>query len=143
MYRDERQLHFVCRPYVYARAVSISSQNRKVLLMVLASVAALLWIACLSELTGSVLTSFDIVVQHQTSNQTINRLHKGDRFAPVSFYERWNAIAETNKASHGAQRAERIPDGCEPVFSHVVKVGNFSARCIANVDVLTRLAVVD
>jgi hypothetical protein len=136
MYRDKQQLHFVRRPYVRARAVSTSHQDRKVL--VLASVTVLLWIACLSALIGSILTKSNIVVQRQTSNETINRLHKGDWLTPVNFHERWNAIAEISKASHGAQSVERIPDGCEPVFSHVVKVGNFSARCIANVDALTR-----
>jgi hypothetical protein len=143
MYRDEHQLHFVRRPYVRARAVSTSHQERKALLMVLASVTILLWIACLSALTGSILTKLNIVVQHQTSNETINRLHKGDRLTPVSFHERWNAFVEINKGSHGQQSVERIPNGCEPVFSHVVKVGNFSARCIADVDAITRLAFVD
>ena len=77
------------------------------------------------------------------SNETINRLHKGDRLPPVNFHDRWNAIAETNKGSNGAQTVERVPDGCEPAFSHLVKIGNFSARCVANADALTRLTAVD
>jgi hypothetical protein len=143
MYRDEQQLHFVHRPHVRARAVSTSREERKVLLVVFASVTILLWIACLSALTGSILTTSNIVVQRHTSNETINRLHKGDRLPPISFHERWNAIAEINNDSHRARSVERIPYGCEPAFSHVVKVGNFSARCIANVDARTRLAVVN
>jgi hypothetical protein len=92
---------------------------------------------------GSILPKLNVVVQHQTSNETINHQHKGDRLAPVYFHERWNAIVEIDKALNGTQSVERIPDGCEPAFSHVVKVGNFSARCVANVDAPTRLAAVE
>jgi hypothetical protein len=127
MYRNAQQLRFVRRPYVHARAVTTSHQDHKFLLMVLASAIVALWI--------------DVVVQRQTSNETINRLHKGDRLAPVNFHDRWNAIAEIHKA-YGSQSVERIPDGCEPAFSHLVKVGNFSARCVAKVDAPTRLAAV-
>jgi hypothetical protein len=141
MYRSEQQLHFVRRPYVHARAVTTSHQDHKFLLMVLASAIVVLWIGCLPALTGSILPQLNVVVQRQTSNETINRLHKGDRLAPVNFHDRWNAIAEIHKA-YGSQSVERIPDGCEPAFSHLVKVGNFSARCVAKVDSLTRLAAV-
>jgi hypothetical protein len=61
----------------------------------------------------------------------------------VNFHDRWNAIVEIDKAPNGTQSVERIPDGCEPAFSHLVKVGNFSARCVANADALTRLTAVD
>jgi hypothetical protein len=142
MYRSEQQLHFVRRPYVHARAVTTSHQDHEFLLMVLASAIVVLWIGCLPALTGSILPQLNIVVQRQTSDETINRLHKGDRLAPVNFHDRWNAIAEIDKA-YGSQSVERIPDGCEPAFSHLVKVGNFSARCVANVDALTRLAAVE
>jgi hypothetical protein len=143
MYRNDQQLHFVRRPYVHVRAVSTSHQDHKVLLMVLASAIVVLWTAYLPALTDSILNGLNVVVQRQTPNETINRLHKGDRLAPVNFHDRWNAIAETNKGSNGAQTVERIPDGCEPAFSHLVKIGNFSARCLANVDALTRLAAVE
>jgi hypothetical protein len=143
MYRNAQQLHFARRPYVHARAVSTAYQDRKALLMVLVSSIVVLWIACLSALTGSILPKLNVVVQHQTSNETINHQHKGDRLAPVYFHERWNAIVEIDKALNGTQSVERIPDGCEPAFSHVVKVGNFSARCVANVDAPTRLAAVE
>jgi hypothetical protein len=143
MYRNDQQLHFVRRPYVHARAVTTSHQDHKVLLMVPASAIVGLWIACLPPLTGSILTRLNVLVQRQTSNETINRLHKGDRFAPVNFHDRWNAIVEIDKAANGTQSVERIPDGCEPAFSHLVKVGNFSARCVANADALTRLTAAD
>jgi hypothetical protein len=143
MYRNEQQLHFVRRPYAHARAVSISHQDHKVLSLVLASAIVVLWIATLSALTGSILSRLNVVVHRQTSNETINRLHKGDRLAPMSFYDRWNAIVEVDRASNGAQSVERIPDGCEPAFSYLVKVGNFCARCVAKVDTLTRLAAAE
>jgi len=122
------------------RAVTTPHQDHKVLLMVLAS-AIVLWIACLPALTSSILPHLSVVAQRQTCNEAIIRPHKGDRLAPVNFHDRWNAIAEIDKA-YGAQSVERIPDGCEPAFSHLVKVGNFSARCVAKVDALTRLAAV-
>ena len=131
------------RWYVHARAVTTSHQDHKVLLMVLGSAIVGLWIACLPAPTDSILTRLNVVVQRQTSTETINRLHKGDRLAPVSFHDRWNAIVEIDKAPNGTQSVERIPDGCESAFSHLVKVGNFSARCVANADALTRLTAVD
>jgi hypothetical protein len=111
--------------------------------MVLASAIIVLWIACLPALTGSILTGLNVVVQRQTSTEVINRLQKGDRLVPVNFHDRWNAIVEIDKAPNGTQSVERIPDGCEPAFSHLVKVGNFSARCVANADAPTRLTAVD
>ena len=134
---------FVRRPYVRACAVSTSRQEHKVLLIVLASAIFVLWIACLWTLTGSILLKLNAVVQRQTSNQTVIRLHKADWLAPVNFHERWNAITEIDKASNGAESVERIPYGCEPAFSQLVKTGNFSARCVASVDAFTRLAAVE
>ena len=138
-----QHLHYVRRPTGRTHAVSTSHQDHKVLLIVLTSAIFVLWIACLWTLTGSILPKLNAVVQRQASNQTVIRLHKGDRLPPVNFHDRWNAIAETNKGSNGAQTVERVPDGCEPAFSHLVKIGNFSARCLANVDALTRLAAVE
>lgn len=137
-----QRLHFVRRPYLHARAASASHQDHKVLFMVLASAIFVLWIAFLWALTGSVLPKLNAVVQRQTSSDAVIRLHKGDRLLPVNFHDRWNAVAEADKASNGARSVERILDGCEPAFGHLVKVGNFSARCVANVDSPTRLAAV-
>jgi hypothetical protein len=143
MYTKAWQLYLGRQPYVHARAVSPSHQDHKFRLIVLSSAIVALWIACLSALTGSILPKLNVAVQRQTSNEMINRLHKGDRLAPVHFHDRWNAIVEIDKASKGSQNVERIPDGCEPAFGHLVKVGNFSARCVASVDALTRLAAVE
>jgi hypothetical protein len=38
-----------------------------------------------------------IVIQHQMSNETINRLHKGERLTLVNFRERSNAITQAGK----------------------------------------------
>jgi len=78
--------------------------------MVLAGAIIALWIACLSALTGSTLPKLNIVMQHQTPNETVIRLHKGDRLAPVNFRERWNAIADIEKASNAAGSVKRIPN---------------------------------
>ena len=141
MHRNAQQLHFARRPYVHARAVSTAYPDRKALLMVLVGAIVVLWVACVSALIGSMLSKLN-VVQQQTFNEMINRLHKGDRLEPVYFHARWNAIVEIDKDLNGTQSVKRIPDGCEPAFSHVVKVGNFSARCIAKVDALTGLTAV-
>jgi hypothetical protein len=143
MYPSAQRLYFGWQPPVHARAVSTSHQDNQIRPIVLASAIVAIWIACLSGPTGSTLPKLNVAVQRQTSNEMINRLHKGDRLAPVNFHDRWNAIAEIDKALKGSQNVERIPDGCEPAFGHLVKVGNFSARCIANVDALTRLAAVE
>jgi hypothetical protein len=108
MYRNARQLHFV-RPHVHAHAVSTSHQDPNVVLMLLASAIIVLWIACLSAVTGPMLPKLNIVMQHQMSNEKINRLHKGDRLTLVNFRERWNAIAQIDKAPNGG--AERRATG--------------------------------
>jgi hypothetical protein len=143
MYANAQKLDLGRRPCVHAPAVSTSHRDHKFRLIVLASASVGLWIACLSALTDSILPKLNVAVQRQTSNEMIDRLHKGDRLAPVNFRDRWNAIAEIDKALKRSQNVERIPDGCEPAFGHLVKVGNFSARCVANVHALTRLAAAE
>ena len=113
MYRNDQQLHFVRRPYVHARAVTTSHQGHKILLMVLAGAIIALWIACLSALTGSTLPKLNIVMQHQTPNETVIRLHKGDRLAPVNFRERWNAIADIERL-----RMERRASSASPTVAN-------------------------
>jgi hypothetical protein len=143
MYTNAQQLYLRRQPYVHARAVSTSHQDHKFLLIVLACAIVALWMACLSALTGFILPKLNVAVQPQTSNEMINRVHKGAQLAPAHFHDRWDAIVEIDKALKGPQNVERIPDGCEPAFGHLVKVGNFSARCVANLDALTRLAAVE
>jgi hypothetical protein len=139
MYRNAQKFHFVHGAPACAKT---SHQDHKVPLMVVATAIILLWIACFSTLTGPISTELNVVVQPQTSDATINGVHKAG-LAPANFYERWNAIVEINKASQGAWSVEQIPEGCEPAFSRLVKVGNFSTRCVVNVNALTKLAAVE
>jgi len=139
MYRNAQKFHFVHGAPACAKT---SHQDHKVPLMVVATAIILLWIACFSTLTGPISTELNVVVQPQTSDATINGVDKGG-LAPANFYERWNAIVEINKASQGAWSVEQIPEGCEPAFSRLVKVGNFSTRCVVNVNALTKLAAVE
>jgi hypothetical protein len=70
-----------------------------------------------------------VVPQHLTY-QAIDRSHKSDRIASMKFADRWNAIAD-NHALRAQRSVERIPYACEAAFSRLVKIGNFSVRCVA------------
>ncbi len=108
----------------------------------IASAVIALWMAYLPTLAGNILTQLNVLPQHLTSN-SVNRLHKGDQLATVRFDERWSAIGAISKPAQMPRSAERIPFGCEGAFSRLVKVGNFSARCVAAVDLPTRLAAAE
>jgi hypothetical protein len=104
MYRNARQLHFV-RPHVHARCKYLTSGPQSSVNG--SSAIIVLWIAALSGATGSMLPKLNIVMQHQMSNEAINRLRKGDRLTLVNFRERWNAIAQIDKAPNGALSVEQ------------------------------------
>ena len=130
---SDRHLH-AGRPRAHARAraVDVRQENNSVLLSVvyaLASAIIVLWLAYLSSVTGTVLSKLNILPEHLSYNETVNRLHKTDRLSMISFNDRWNAFAASGKP-HAAQRAGRIPDGCEAAFGVLVKAANFSARCV-------------
>jgi len=144
MLRNEQHLHLARWPNVRARAVAIPHDDHKILMIVayaLASAIIVLWMAYRPAVTGSVLTKLN-VVQH-ISYDSINRLHKGDQLAGEKFADRWNVTVAVIKASRPARSVERVPDGCEPAFSRLVKVGNFSARCVAAVQTPIRFASVE
>jgi len=129
----DRQFH-AGRPRAYARAraVDVQHESRSALITIayaLASAIIVLWLAYLSSATGAVLSKLNILPEHLSYNETVNRLHKTDRLPMVSFNERWNAFARSGKPD-AAQRTGRIPDGCESAFGVLVKAGNFSARCV-------------
>jgi hypothetical protein len=94
---------------------------------VLASAIVALWMAYLTEVT---LTKLNFVPQHLTLSETVDRTHKGDRLAMVDFDDKRNVMTQT-KMPVLERHAERIPVGCEPAFSQLVKIGNFSRRCVA------------
>jgi hypothetical protein len=127
-------------------AAGIGCEDRKIRLIVvyaLATAMALSWIALLPTAASSNLTKLSLAQHFGMADDSINRANKGDRLAGMKFDERWTAAAAIINAGPAAQRAEKIPDGCEPAFSRFVKAGNFSARCIARVDSPLRLAAVE
>jgi hypothetical protein len=154
---SQQQLHFMRQPCARARAVAqVQEQNQhKITMMVvyaLASAIIALWIAYLPTFLSNILTNFEIVPTHLSSaSDSINRANKGDQLTSVRFNDRWNAVATMTTETRGengvharatdpAKNIQRMPVGCEPAFSTLVKTGNFSARCIASAAIPTRLA---
>jgi hypothetical protein len=133
MMHPDRRFH-TSRPrtYVLARAVDVRHENNSVLSTAvygLASAIIVLWLAYLSSITGTVLSKLNILPEHLSYNETVNRVHKTDRLPMAPFNDRWNAFAASGKPD-AVQRTGRLPDGCEPAFSGLVKAGNFSSRCV-------------
>ena len=150
-----QQLCLLSQPRVHARtaAIHVQEQNqRKIGAMVictLASAIIVLWIAYLPDLIGSVLTSLNIMPTHlSAASHNVNRANKDDQLVSGGrFDDRWNALATMTIRTLGeagtdtmTKDTQRIPVGCEPAFSYLVKTGNFSARCVARADISTRLA---
>jgi hypothetical protein len=156
-----QQLHYTRRQYAHARAVDqVQEQNQhKITMMVLyalASAIIVLWMAYLPTLTGSILTILNIVPTHLSSaSDSVNRANKDEQITSVPFDDRWNAFSTTTIKTLGENDVhgrvtvpaddtrQRIPVGCEPAFSHLIKTGNFSTRCLASVDIPIRLAKVE
>lgn len=130
MYRNNQHYQFARRVGALARAPSMPNAEHKILTTVvyaLASAIVALWMAYLTDVA---LTKLSSVPQHLASNETVDRTYKGDRLAIVNFDGSSNGLAHVEE-SGSERRAERIPVGCEPAFSTLVKVGNFSRRCLA------------
>ncbi len=157
--RSEQQFHFMRQPHARARAAAqVQEQNQyKISMMVayaLASAIIVLWMAYLLTLTGGILTNLNIVPTHlSSSSERGNRANKDDQLTSVRFDDRWNAFVTTiqtlgenrvhARVTDPAKDIQRIPVGCEPAFGHLIKNGNFSARCVATADIPTRLAKVE
>ncbi len=145
--RRNEQLQFVRHARSQSVAVARPPENlrHRVLVMgayLIVSAIIALWMAYLPTLAGNVLTQLNVLPQHVVSN-SVNRLHKGDQLAAVRFADRWSAIGVVSKPANAPKSAERIPFGCEGAFSRLVKVGNFSARCVAAVNTPTKLAAAE
>jgi len=150
---SQQQLHFMRQPYPRARAVTqVQEQNQHKVTMVvvyaLVSAIIVLWMAYLPTLTGSILTILNVVPTHLSSaSDSVNRANKDDQLTGLPFDDRWNAFTTTTKTlgengvqtrvADPAEDVQRIPVGCETAFSHLIKAGNFSARCVASADVPT------
>jgi hypothetical protein len=155
--RSQQQLHFMRQSHAGACAVAqVQAQNHHNIIMMvayaLASAIIVLWMAYLPTLVGSILTNLNVVPTHLSSaSDSVNRANKDDQLTSVRFNDRWNAFAAIKiqtlgengihaRATDPAKNIQRIPVGCEPAFSPLVKTGNFIARCIASADIPTRLA---
>jgi len=157
--RSQQQLHLTRQPHARTRAAAqVQEQNEyRITMMVayaLASAIIMLWTAYLLTLTGGILTNLNIVPTHLSSaSESGNRGNKDDQLTSVRFDDRWNAFATMihtlgengvhARVTDPAKDIQRIPVGCEPAFGHLVKNGNFSARCLATADINTRLAKVE
>ncbi len=126
---SDRQFH-AGGPRAYARAIAMDTRHESNSILVrviyaLASAIIVLWLTYLSTVTGTVLSKLNILPEHLSYNETVNRAHKADRLTVAPFNDRWNGFAAS-----AMKRTSGIPDGCEPAFSGLVKVGNFSSRCV-------------
>ena len=147
---SQQQFHFMRQPHAHARAVAqVQEQNHHAIIMMviyaLVSAIIVLWMAYLPTLTGSILTNLNIVPTHLSSVSDTS----------VPFDDRWNAFATTTIKALGENDVhgrvtvpaedvqQRIPVGCEPAFSHLIKTGNFSTRCVASLGSPTRRAKVE
>jgi hypothetical protein len=118
---------------VPAAAIGDRCSDYRILVTVvhaLVSAIIALWLFYLST-AGSFAIKVDLTSRPPASSETINRPIKGDRLVDLSFNERWRSVAEIKNALNAANRIKKIPVGCEPAFSRLVKAGNFSARCVA------------
>ena len=119
-----------------------SSQNKVLSAVgyIIGSAVIALGLTYLPAVAGTTLTTPTHLV-----SDSVNRIHKGDRFTGVGFDTRWNALATPTRtgsgkngvhpqSAHRVKSVQTIPFGCEPAFSPLVVVGNFSARCIAAID---------
>lgn len=157
--RSRQQLHSMRQQHAHARAIAqVQGFNRhKVIVTVayaLASAIIVLWMAYLPTLMGGLLTDLNIVPTHLSSaSEGVNRADKGDQFISAQFNDRWSTFAEMTMQTLGengvhariidpAKDPRRIPVGCEPAFSYLVKTGNFSARCVASADIPSGLSTV-
>jgi hypothetical protein len=146
---SQQQRHCTRRQYAHARAVAqVQEQNQHKITMVvvyaLASAIIVLWMAYLPTLTGSILTNLNILPTHLSSaSDSVNRANKDDQLTGISFDDRRNAFATMTiktlgengvhtRVAEPAEDIQRTPVGCETAFSHLIKIENFSARCVAS-----------
>jgi hypothetical protein len=120
-----------------------------------AGVIVAFWTAYWPASAGNVLTKLTVASKQMTPVSDVSaQPDKVDRLPGVSFEERWRAMPAPQAAKHrdrqsqhestqGNERAERIPFSCEMAFSRLVTEGNFSTRCIASLDKLTKVAAAE
>ena len=113
------------------------------------SAIAAFCVVCLPVSAENSLTKLNVTPTPLISVSDVARIQKADRLSGISFKERWNAVpAPSTGARKQSQREtswakthiEKIPFSCELAFSRLVKMGNFSTRCIATADTSIKLA---
>jgi hypothetical protein len=68
-----------------------------------------------------------------------NRAAKGDRLSSMQTTIH-DSIPSRVEFRPAQMNRDKIPEGCDPAFSRIVKSGNFAARCVTVVDVSTKFA---
>jgi len=113
------------------------------------------WAAYWPASAENILTKLNIASKQVTPVSDVStQPDKTDQLPGVSFEERWNAMPAPHVLKHrdrqsqheptqGSERAEKIPFSCELAFSRLVTEGNFSTRCIASLDTLTKVAAAE
>ena len=133
----QQQLHFMRPPYAHARAaLQVQEQNQhKITMMVtyaLLSAIIVLWMAYLPTVTGSILTSLNIVPTHLSfASDRVNRANVDDHLTSVRFDDRWSAFAtptiKTLKGN-GVHTSVTDPSGGLPASSGRLPSGVQSAH---------------
>jgi hypothetical protein len=93
---------------------------------------------------GNILTKLNVPAHLTSASDVSNRIHKADRLSGVSFGEQWRAVPmpsaviggdrNRREAPQAERHIEKIPFGCDSAFSRLVTKGNFSTRCIADLE---------
>ena len=114
------------------------------------SAIAAFCVVCLPVSAENSLTKLNVTPTSLTLPDVANPIRKADRLSSFSFEERWNAVPAPSTGARNEQsqretswaetHIEKIPFSCELAFSRLVKMGNFSTRCIATADTSIKLA---
>jgi hypothetical protein len=128
----------------FSKAESQPSYYKKALIAVTYAVGSTIVALCIWPASaGDILAKFNAPAFPTFTSDVSNRIHKENRVTGILFQERWSAVpapmAEpTGKMDRHEPRAEdrveKIPFSCELAFSHLIRKGNFSTRCIAGLD---------
>jgi hypothetical protein len=90
---------------------------------------------------GYIVTKFNGPTFATFTSDLANQISKENRLTRISFQDRWSAVpapatepAEKNNGREPREGGvEEIPFSCELAYSRLVRQGNFSTRCVANI----------
>ena len=107
-------------------------------MITIASTIILLWVSYESSTTHAILTKPDARPSRSTLVENLDRDGKTGKVPTAGFEDRWNAGAwnagAAIKPPTPPRRDDKVLDGCESAFSVLVRIGNFSTRCVADAD---------